>query len=149
MTGYLGAIQQRSTWNANELFAGLYSDPVALWEEVGRVKAGKPSMLWCEVADCEAPAHFLRLCSTHLRMLMNTWRRAEKSTLAHWRLLAMCRWVVERNAHLEPPTGWDPWSGECMTPGCEERTDVRPNRVSPLCPSCSDKFWSPPKYQPV
>lgn len=142
--GYLGKIGDRHVWNAHELFAGMYSSPMALWEEVARIENGTPVVMWCSVGDCEEPAHFLRLCSRHLNRHMAVWRRAERSTLAQWRLLAMCRWIVERNEHLTPPHGWDPWSGVCMTPGCENSTDQVDGRAraSPLCLSCSGKFWN-------
>jgi len=142
MTGYLGKISERHTWNAHELFAGMYESPMALWVELSRVETGTPSDLWCTVEECEQHAHFLRLCLLHVNRLMDTWRSAERSTLAHWRLLAMCTWVVERNRHLTPPSGWDPFSEICMVPGCVGRTDTRPGRASPLCPPCSQRFWS-------
>lgn len=142
MAGYLGKISGRHVWNAHELFAGMYTSPVALWEEISRVEHGTTATRWCAVDDCEQPAQFLRLCSHHLGLLMRTWRRSERSTLAQWRLLAMCQWVVERNAHLKTPDGWDPWSGICMTPGCSGRTDESPGRASPLCVPCSMKFWN-------
>lgn len=139
--GYLGKVAERHIWNAHELFAGMYTSTIALWEEIARVESGDPATRWCAVEECENPAHFLRLCPTHLRLLMRTWRRSERSTLAQWRLLAMCTWVVERNAHLKTPDGWDPWSGICMTPGCAGRTDESPGRASPLCVPCSLNFW--------
>lgn len=139
--GYLGRISHRHVWNAHELFASMYTSPMALWDEIARIEHRVPATVWCAVGECEEPAHFLRLCPNHLRFLMKVWRRAERSTLAQWRLLAMCQWVVERNAHLTPPSGWDPWSGVCMTPRCTGVTDAD-GRSGPLCPECSAKFWN-------
>lgn len=140
-TGYLGKFSGRHAWNAHELFAGLYSSPQALWDEIRRVEAGRTLTTWCGVPDCSQPVHMLQLCDGHLNRLLRVWRRAERSTLVVWQLLALCTWVVERNAHLTPPAGWDPWSGICMTPSCQNRTDVDPRWVSPLCQSCSRSFW--------
>lgn len=137
MAGYLGKISGRHIWNAHELFAGLYSSPDALWAEIRRVETGNRDLRFCAVEGCGKPSHFVRLCRDHLRTLMKTWRRAEHSTLVVWQLLAMCTWVVERNAHLVPPTGWDPWSGTCMTPHCHDDTVGH----GPLCRSCLDEFW--------
>ena len=135
--GYLGKFSGRHIWNAHELFAGMYSTPQALWDEIGRVEAGRTLNVWCGVPGCERPVHFLQMCDRHLRRLMRVWRRAELSTLSVWHLLALCTWVVERNAHLRPPAGWDPWSGICMTPRCDNES--MPD--GPLCRSCSDLFW--------
>lgn len=146
--GYLGKFGRRHIWNAHELFAGLYSTPQALWEEIGRVETGRTLATWCGVPDCDEPAHFLQLCDRHLNRLLAVWRRAERSSLVVWRLLALCTWVVERNSHLVPPAGWDPWSNVCMTPGCDNRTDTAPARTSPLCVTCTAEFWDD-IYRPV
>ena len=138
--GYFGMIAGRHTWNAHELFASWYTSTMALADEIERVEAGIRSDRPCSVPDCELSAQFLDLCYRHLRELRRTFGHAEGSALAVWRLLAMCTWVVERNAHLAPPHGWDPWSGICMTPECDGRTDGN-RRSSPLCPDCSEKFW--------
>lgn len=138
--GYLGKIAERHTWNAHELFGSMYTSTMALQEEIARVEAGIRSDRWCSVPDCEHEAQFLDLCRGHLKQLKNTFRQAERSGQAVWRLLAMCTWVVERNRHMVPPEGWDPWSGVCMTPGCENDTD-QTRRSSPLCRSCSAEFW--------
>lgn len=138
--GYLGKISGRHTWNAHELFASWYSSTMALADEIERVEAGIRSDRPCSVPECTLTAQFLDLCYRHLRELRRTFDHAEGSSLAVYRLLAMCTWVVERNAHLAPPSDWDPWSGICMTPDCDGRTDTN-RRASPLCPECSLKFW--------
>lgn len=140
-SGYLGKFNGRHIWNAHELFAGLYSSPQALWEEIRRVEAGWTDTALCGVEGCTRPTHMLQLCDVHIRYLMRVWRRAERVDLSVWHLLALCTWVVERNAHLTPPGGWDPWSNICMTPSCQNRTDTFPGRDSPLCSPCSTKFW--------
>lgn len=139
--GYIGKVNGRHIWNGSELFASLFASPQSLRDEIARVKAGDRSGLWCSVNDCEDEAQFLELCHRHLRELHRTFGNAEKSYIAVYRLLAMCQWVVERNAHLSLPAGWDPWSGRCMSPGCGNRTDLPGNRSSPLCRDCSRKFW--------
>jgi len=139
--GYLGKIADRHTWNAHELFASMFTSTMALAEEVDRVEAGVRSDRWCSVPGCEEAAQFLDLCRVHIWKLQRTFHDAERSAQAMYRLLAMCTWVVERNQHLTPPHGWDPWSGVCMAPGCENGTDGPHRRSSPLCPDCSAKFW--------
>lgn len=143
MPGFLGKISGRFVWNAHELFSGLYASPVALWEEIARVENRVKAERWCAVDECHSPAHFLRLCPIHLGRMIATWNRAEKSTLARWRLLAMCQWVIDRNAHLDFPDDWDPFSGVCLTPGCGGSTEA-PGRSSPLCIPCSLEFWENP-----
>lgn len=139
-TGYLGKISGRHVWNAHELFASMYSTADALWAEIRRVEAGIRTSAPCTA--CERPAQFLGLCRTHIRELTSTFKRAQDSSVVVWQLLAMCRWVVDRNAHLSPPHGWDPWSGVCMTPSCQNRNDDIVGRYSPLCLSCSRTLWS-------
>lgn len=138
--GYLGKISRKHTWNAHELFASMYTSTLALTEEIARVEAGARADRWCSVPDCGEEVQFLDLCRRHLRTLKTVFGDAEGSGLAVYRLLAMCTWVVERNRHLTVPHDWDPWSGACMTPGCDNRTDEN-RRSSPLCPDCSRKFW--------
>lgn len=141
-SGYLGKFNGRHIWNAHELFAGLYTSPQALWEEIRRVELGHMLDTRCGVDGCERATHMLQLCDVHIRYLLRVWRRAERVNLSLWHLLALCTWVVERNAHLAPPNGWDPWSNICMTPSCQNRTDTFPGRLSPLCSPCSTTFWS-------
>lgn len=141
MPGYFGMVARRHTWNAHELFASMYTSTMALHDEINRVEAGIRSDRWCSVPDCDEEVQFLDLCRRHIRQLHRTFVDAEGSGQALYRLLAMCTWVVERNRHLTPPDGWDPWSGVCMTPGCHNRTDGPHRRSSPLCPPCSAKFW--------
>ena len=139
-TGYLGKVAGRHTWNAHELFASMFTSTMALADEIERVEAQVRADRPCSVPGCEMTSQFLDLCYRHLAELRRTFRDAEGSARAVYRLLAMCTWVVERHAHLTPAHGWDPWSGICMTPGCEGRTDAN-RRSSPLCPDCSRKFW--------
>lgn len=141
MPGYLGKVARRHTWNAHELFASMFTSSMALVDEIARVEAGIRADGECSVDGCGRNIQFLGLCFEHVRQLHRVFRNAEHSDVAVWRLLAMCTWVVERNRHLVPPQGWDPWSGICMTPGCDNRTDGPRNRSSPLCPECSDRFW--------
>jgi hypothetical protein len=141
MPGYFGKISGRHTWNAHELFASMYTSTMALADEIARVEAGVRADRWCSVPDCDQEVQFLDLCRLHLLRLQTTFTDAEGSGMAVYRLLAMCTWVVERNRHLTVPHDWDPWSGVCMVPACDNRTDETPSRSSPLCPDCSAKFW--------
>jgi hypothetical protein len=135
--GYLGKIRGRHVWNAHELFSSMYSTPHALWEEIERARLGGRTDAVCH---CGKPVLFLGLCPNHVRRLMSGFQGAQRSSLAAIQLLAMCRWVVDRNQHIEP--GIDPWSGVCVTPGCDNRTDVPVGRVSPLCRECARRLFA-------
>lgn len=148
--GYLGKIGRGHVWNAHELIAGTFTSDVALELVVRRLANGHTDPvagLLCAVTDCDEIEEALGLCSTHMRRLMRTWGRAEHSRLFLMQLVAMCRWVVERNSELVLPPGFDPWASQCMTPGCDGVTNY-PGRSGPMCVACTANFWSNGLHRP-
>lgn len=151
-TGYLGKIGARHIWNLHELVASLFTGEAALDLVVDRLTTGHLDPLdtvLCAAPDCDRIEEMVGLCGLHLRRLINSWRHASRSSLVTVQLVAMCRWVVDRNAHLVLPADYDPWSTLCMTPGCENPTN-QDGWHGPLCPTCSAVFWqnSPDRERP-
>lgn len=146
--GYLGKIGGRHVWNVHELISTLFTSDAALDDVVDRLTATDPidpdDAVVCSAPECTAPEEMVGLCRIHLRHLMTAWHHAPRSSLVTMQLVAMCRWVSERNSHLVLPAGFDPWSQVCMSSGCENPTNVHgPNAWhGPLCPSCSERFWN-------
>lgn len=150
--GYLGKISGKHTWNLHELCASVFTGDAALELVVGQLSTGSADPLdsvLCAVADCDDPEELLGLCRRHLRRLMTTWRHASRSSLVTVQLVAMCQWVVDRNAHLVLPAGFDPWQPICMTPGCGKSTNFQGPDAwhGPLCLDCSAAFWNNPPGQ--
>lgn len=148
--GYLGKIGGRHVWNIHELIASLFTSDAAIDLVVDRLTdrdAARPDhAVLCSAGGCDRVEEMVGLCRVHLRHLMTAWDRAERSSLVVLQLVAMCRWVSERNAHLVLPPGFDPWSAVCMTPDCGNPTNVHgpDGWHGPLCPECSDRFWNNP-----
>ena len=145
--GYLGKIAGKHTWNLHEVCAAVFTDTAALELVVHQLTAPAPTdpleALLCAVTDCDQAAELVGLCKKHLRRLMTSWRHAPRSSLVTIQLVAMCQWVVERNAHITLPPGFDPWAPVCMTPGCGGATNIQGENAwhGPLCLTCSAKFW--------
>lgn len=141
--GYLGKISDKHCWNLPELVAALFTSDASLELVVERLTS-PPSdptdTLLCTVPDCDQLEETVGLCAAHLRRLMCTYRRAPRSSLAVIQLVAMCRWVVERNDHYVLPADYDPWATVCLTPGCDGETNVV-GRWGPLCGPCTARFW--------
>jgi hypothetical protein len=150
MHGYLGKVCNRHTWNLHELLARLFHDDTSLDLLADRATATGTTSGVCEAVDCVEVADMIGLCRVHLRKLLTSFRHAPDSTLVQIQLLAMCQWVVDRNAHLVLPAGFDPWSTECMNPGCQNPTNVHGENGwhGPLCPPCSEAFWNNPPDRP-
>jgi len=148
LPGYVGMIGRRHTWNFPELIASTYDSDASVQMVVDRLTDPNPSdpldTLLCAVPDCDYPAEQIGLCDKHLRRLFTAWRRAGRSTVVTMQLVAMCRWVVDRKAHLVLPAGFDPWANVCMTPGCGNSTNTRGENAwhGPLCVTCSAQLWN-------
>ncbi len=147
--GYLGKISNRHTWNMHELVSGLFVDESSIEQVVDRALSGEPPVVLCLVSDCENGAETIGLCRKHTKALFKAWKHAPSSTLIHAQLVGMCQWIVERNAHIVLPAGFDPWATVCMTPDCGNETNAR-GWHGPLCPSCAATFWrnSPDRPHP-
>lgn len=142
--GYLGKIANQHTWNAPVLIASMFGGDVEIERVVDALTNPTPAdaldRVLCAAPDCDQVEQAIGLCPRHLYRLTHAWRRAPRSSLVTMQLVAMCRWVVERNAHLVLPDDFDPWSGACMTPGCTRPTNGN-GWYGPLCRVCSALFW--------
>ena len=149
--GYLGRIANRHVWNGPELIASLFTSEVALEEVVAALATRDPidpvEAMLCAAPDCDELAEVVGLCRTHLRRLTAAWRRAPHSSLVTVQLVAMCRWVVERNADLVLDPDFDPWSPVCMSPTCDSPTNTLVWH-GPLCARCSAELWGNPALRP-
>lgn len=147
VTGYFGKVGGRHIWNAHELFGAVFTSDARLDEAVkaltNRNAISVTDAARCGVDNCTATVEIAGLCRTHLRRFMRAWYHASESSLALAQLVGMCRWIVERNAHLVLPSGYDPFDTKCMTPDCEHRTNDA-QWHGPLCPECSARFWNNP-----
>lgn len=154
LTGYFGKIGGRHIWNAHELFSQVFSTDVALDDVIRTVINRTPvpveQTVICGVDDCGGYTVFAGLCTKHLRRFMRAWYHSASSHPALLQFVGMCRWVVDRNAHLVLPAGFDPFSTVCMTPGCGNSTNVHGGDGwhSPLCQPCTAKFWNNPPLRP-
>lgn len=153
--GYLGKIGGRHIWNAHELIVGVFSSDSRLEDTLRALTNphARPAgeLVLCGVDDCGDPVEFVGLCRRHLRRFMTAWYHAGTSSLVLLQFVAMCRWVVDRNAHLVLPAGFDPFGHVCITPGCGKATNVhgRDGWHSPLCVDCTRSFWNnPPRGKP-
>lgn len=155
--GYLGKIANKHTWNFHELIASTFDSEASLELVVSRMTDPAPAdpldTLLCGAAGCDGAAEQLGLCTRHLRRMFTAWRHSSRSSLVTMQLVAMCRWIVDRNAHLVLPADFDPWSNVCMTPGCGGSTNVHGDHAEgawhgPLCLECSAKFWNYSRTRP-
>lgn len=148
IAGYLGKVGRNHIWNMHELVANLFTSDAAVELVVDRLTDPTPSdplaSMLCSVGGCDHLEERAGLCPKHLRRLMTAWRHADRSSLVTVQLVAMCQWVVERNAHLTLPPGFDPWAPVCMTPDCDNATNVHgpDSWHGPLCVACSARFWN-------
>jgi hypothetical protein len=144
LNGYLGIVRNRHVWNLHELVVKLFTSEASVLDVVARLTDPRPAdpidTILCSVPECDDLELMVGLCRLHLRRLMIAWDHAGRSSLIATQLVAMCQWIVERNAHLSFPAGFDPWSLTCMTPGCDKPTNVN-GWHGPLCPDCSAAFW--------
>lgn len=142
--GYLGKIGGRHCWNAPVLINSLFGSDVELEAVLDTLTCPDPvdplDRMLCGVPGCDALESSVGLCRHHMRMLNHAWRHAPRSSLVMVQLVAMCRWVAERNSHLVLPADFDPWSQVCMTPGCEAPTNDG-SWHGPLCQACAGVFW--------
>ena len=152
MHGYLGKIARQHTWNFPQLVAATFDSDASMELVLTRLTdpADPLDLLLCAAPGCEYTAEQVGLCDIHLRRLFTAWRQAHRSSVVTLQLVAMCRWIVDRNAHLVLPAGFDPWSNICMTPGCGKSTNIRGEHAwhGPLCLDCSAEFWDNPRVRP-
>lgn len=153
--GYLGKIGGKHVWNAHQLITSVFTSDSDVDATVTALLNTNPrrasDMARCGVDGCDDTADFAQLCHRHLRKFMRAWYHAPTSSVVLLQFVAMCRWVVDRNAHLVLPPGFDPFASTCITPGCAGDTNVHGGDGwhSPLCVDCTRKFWNnPPRGKP-
>lgn len=114
--GYIGKIGGRHCWDLYQFLDGAVDTS-------------------CRV--CDEPAGIVGLCPTHAQMFVRSWDRSERSRVALLQFVALCRWVVERHAHLGEIQCDDVWSTVCVTPDCNGIANIAGR--GPLCPRCLDE----------
>lgn len=151
LVGYFGKVGGRHIWNAHELFAQMFSTDARLDEAIKALTNPKAqpvaTRVQCGAKDCGDPSLFAGLCRLHLRHFMRAWYRAGDSSLYLQQFVGMCRWIVERHAHLVLPADYDPFDTVCMKPGCTNQTNTN-GRAGPLCTACSNEFWNHSPLRP-
>jgi hypothetical protein len=136
--GYLGKISNKHCWNAAELFGDLFTSDDALRAYIASAERAPYVPDRCFVDDCRRVSGPLGLCPRHARRFLRAWDRAEFSGVSLIQLVALCRWVTERWAHLTIPE-FDPWADTCITPGCNGAANL--SGQGPLCTPCSTDLW--------
>lgn len=145
MLGYLGKPSGRHAWNITVMIGALFPGEADLMLEVARARSKEPTPGGCTIEDCHRPVVMVQLCDFHLRKLMHVLASERQGILATAQLVAMCRWVVDRNDHLVLPDGYDGFSDLCMT--CQEPVSTDGQWYGPLCPPCCRKFWNNPEIR--
>lgn len=150
MNGYLGKVSNQHTWNMHTLIAALFPDDSSIENLVDRAVSEADPNIICLVTDCHDIEHLAGLCRHHLRKMLTSWRHAPGSSLVRLQLVAMCQWVVERNAHFVLPAGFDPFAPVCMNDGCDGPTNIHGGDSwhGPLCQPCTADFWDKPLDRP-
>lgn len=139
--GYLGKIAGHHIWNAAEVLAGLYTSDRELWSITEQLRCHDPVYAVCQVRDCGAVTVIGSLCGAHLAEFAAVYDCSGRARrLALYRLVAMCRWVVERHRNLLP-IDHDPFGPDCPSCGAP-RAMIRDTVPGPFCGTCLDEFWS-------
>lgn len=149
LVGYLGKPGGKvHAWNASVLLGDMFATPEQLVHELDRIERRQPAMPpTCTVDECDGANIMAGLCDRHLRRLIHALASERQGRLVHAQLVAMCRWVVDRNEHIVLPAEYNGFLDQCMTPGCGNKVgDGGPvdRWVGPLCVPCAQAFWHDP-----
>lgn len=137
--GYLGKMFGRHAWNASVLLAPLFP-PDHINREVARIRARVAVSGTCSLPDCTSVPTVGGICGPHVNRLIEAFLDQRHDLARTARLVAMCRWVVDRNEHIVLPDGYNGFGPHCIVAGCDNLTNTD-GWDGPMCRTCAADFY--------